>query len=115
MTPCGPLVGLRALMGPTGASKSRLFAAPGLHLGSLWAARGVIWTPFGELFGTFACKKASFLPCDVQAHFLHHFGRLFTPFWWYFGELFDGLGLPNRKRISKSRNPREYTFFVRFS
>ena len=86
---------------------------------------GSIWDPFGRPVGSFGlplgsflarlrAKKASFLPCDVQAHFLHHFGRLFTPFWWYFGELFDGLGLPNRKRILKSRNPREYTFCMLF-
>ena len=73
MTPCGPLVGLSALLCPTGASKSRLLAHFGRHLGSLWVARGVIWGPFGDPLGTFAYKKASVFTTRCSA-------SLFAPF-----------------------------------
>ena len=33
-------------------------------LGSLWAARGVIWAPLGDALGTFVCQKTRFF-CHV--------------------------------------------------
>ena len=43
-------------------------------LGSLWPARGVIWAPLGTFWGRLYAKNRVFLPCDLQTHFLHHFG-----------------------------------------
>ena len=89
MGPCGPLLGLGALLWATGTSKSRLFGHIGLPLGSLWAARGAIWTPLGVVLGTFVCQKSSFFChvmsrptfCIILGCFLEYFGSILGVIW----------------------------------
>ena len=61
--------------------------------------------PFGPHWGSFlgrlCVKNRVFLPCDVQAHFLHHFEVLFKTFWKHFGSVLGGVGVPNRSRSGK--------------
>ena len=65
-------------------------------LGSLWGPFGRPVVPFGLPWGSFlgrlCVKNRVFLPCDVQAHFLHHFRMLFKAFWKHFGMIWVELG-----------------------
>ena len=72
---------------------------------TLWAPFGRPVGSFGLLWGTFwgrlCVKNRVFLSCDLQAHFLHHFGVLFTAFWEHFGSDLGGVGVQNRPRSVK--------------
>ena len=92
MGPCGPLVGLGAPLWPPGTSKSSFFRPFRVPLAPLWAPRGAIWIPLGVILGTFVCQKSCFLPCDVQAHFLHHFGCFLEHFGSVLGVFWVELG-----------------------
>ena len=96
------------------------FAGPwGAPVGHRYLKKSTFWThwapfgvplggPWGHLdslggrFGDVCVSKIEFfLPCDVQAHFLHHFGVLFRVFWEHFGSDLGGVGVPNRLRSGK--------------
>ena len=103
-----PNVTLRTSGGPWGApvpprylKKSTfwtLSGSCGVPLSAPWGHLGPLGGHSGDV-----CVSTNrvFLPCDVQAHFLHHFGMLFRAFWEHFGSVLGGVGVPNRLRSGK--------------